>query len=54
VVALFIGPQRDQSGRPVGFCGGGVNGGWPLWGGEREATGQCRFNGETEVGDSAL
>jgi hypothetical protein len=53
VVALFIGPQREQSGRPVGF-GGDVNGGWPLRGGEREATGQCRFDGETEGGDSAL
>ena len=34
--------------------GGGINGGWPLRGGEREATGQCRFKGETEGGDSAL
>jgi hypothetical protein len=51
----FIGPQREQSGRPAGFGGeGGVNGGWPLQEGEREATGQCRFNGETEGGDSAL
>jgi hypothetical protein len=54
VVALFIGPQREQSGRPAGFGGGGINGGWPLRGGEREVTGQCRFNGETEGGDSAL
>jgi hypothetical protein len=49
----FIGPQREQSGRPMGF-GGGVSGGWPLRGGEREATGQCRFNGEIKGGDSAL
>jgi hypothetical protein len=40
VVALFIGPQREQSGRPAGFGRGGVNSGWPLQGGEREATGQ--------------
>jgi hypothetical protein len=31
VVALFIGPPREQSGRPAGF-GGGVNGDWPLRG----------------------
>jgi hypothetical protein len=54
-VALFIGPQREQSGRPAGFGGGGgVNGGWTLRGGEREATRQCQINGETEGGDSAL
>jgi hypothetical protein len=33
---------------------GGVNGGSPLREGEREATGQCRFNGETKGGDSVL
>jgi hypothetical protein len=33
---------------------GGVNGSWPLQEGEREATGQCRFNGEAEGGDSVL
>jgi hypothetical protein len=54
VVVLYIGPQREQSGRSAGFGGGGVNGGWPLRGGKREAMGQCRFNGETKGGDSLL
>jgi hypothetical protein len=33
---------------------GGVDGGWPLQGGEREVAGQRRFNGETKGGDSML
>jgi hypothetical protein len=39
VVALFIWPRGEPSRRPAGYGGSAFNGGWPLWGGEREAVG---------------
>jgi hypothetical protein len=46
VVALFIGPRREQSGRAAGYDGCAFNSAWPLWGGGQEVVGVNFQEGE--------